>query len=91
MEHKPNILCLFWFDLTKYNKLSLKFILLLYFSIIDVSKKGVSHGKVAIHWYPSLFFLIHFIAVNTPTNGQRFPWMQSGTIAIEFNFFIFKS
>ena len=37
------------FDFTKYNKLSFKLILLLYFSIIDVSKKGVSDGKVAIH------------------------------------------
>ena len=35
-DHNPNILCLFWFDLTKYNKLSFKFILLLYFSTSEI-------------------------------------------------------
>ena len=49
IDHSPKILCLLLFDFTKYNKLSLSLILFLYSSMIEVSKKGVSDGNVAIH------------------------------------------
>ena len=81
IDHNPKILCLLLFDFTKYNKLSFKLVFFLYSSIIDVSKKGVSDGNVAIHLNVFLFYLIHFIELRTPTKGPRFS-KQSGITVI---------
>ena len=45
-DHKPNILCLLLFDLTKYKEPSFSLIFFLYSSIIDISKRVCQMEKL---------------------------------------------